>query len=70
MLDNDPLVTLTASDVSVTEFGFTPQTATIEVQLDQPTINTVSVDWSTADGTATAGADYTAAGGCRHLPTW
>ena len=34
-----------------------------DVTLDQPATQTVTVDWATADGTATAGSDYTANSG-------
>jgi hypothetical protein len=36
---------------------------TFTVSLDQPSDGTVKVNWTTADGTATAGSDYVAASG-------
>ena len=53
--DNDqPGVSI--DDVTVTE----GDPAQFRVSLDRKSIQDVSVTWSTADGTATAGADYTA----------
>lgn len=39
------------------------RTARFTLTLSQPSINTVSVDWETVDGTAVAPSDYTAASG-------
>jgi len=54
----DPAISI--SDVTVNEGA---GTATFTVTLDQPTTATVSVRYQTADGTATAGADYAASNG-------
>ncbi|OJW61547.1 MAG: hypothetical protein BGO57_12650 [Sphingomonadales bacterium 63-6] len=57
--DNDQPVTLSVSDASATEGG----ALTFTVSLSQINGGTVTVNYATADGTATAGADYTAASG-------
>jgi Calx-beta domain-containing protein len=54
-----PPTALAVSDVSATEGG----NLTFTVTLAPASANTVTVDYATADGTATAGADYTAASG-------
>jgi glucose/arabinose dehydrogenase len=60
--DAAPLPTLSIADVSVTEP--TSNTAvTFTVTLSAPSAQTVSVAWATANLTATAGQDYTAASG-------
>jgi hypothetical protein len=48
------------SDVRVEE---ATGTATITIRLSQADLNDIKVDWSTADGTAVAGTDYTAGSG-------
>jgi hypothetical protein len=57
--DDDPLPALSVDDATGAEGG----TATFTVTLDAPSGRTVTVGYATADGTATAGADYTAASG-------
>ncbi|QDU09046.1 Calx-beta domain-containing protein [Gimesia aquarii] len=52
--------TLSINDVSISEDA---GTATFTVTLSEAVLGGVSVDWSTANGTATAGADYTAGSG-------
>jgi hypothetical protein len=61
---NDDVPDVSIDDVSVTE-GDTGTTvdALFTVTLSQPSFSTVTVDFATADGTATAGVDYVAAGG-------
>ena len=56
-----PRPALAVADVSVTEG--TAATADFVVTLEPATSVTVTVDYATADGTATAGSDYTAASG-------
>ena len=56
--DDEP--TLSIEDVSVAEDA---STATFTVTFDTASIQTVTVDYATTDGTATAGADYTATRG-------
>ncbi|WP_232105496.1 Calx-beta domain-containing protein [Gimesia panareensis] len=52
--------TLSVSDVNIDE---SQGTATFTVTLDKPVSSAVSIDYSTADGTAVAGSDYTTLGG-------
>jgi hypothetical protein len=49
--------------VTVTEGTGGPSNATLTVHLNPPSTLDTSVQWTTSDGTATAGADYTAATG-------
>jgi hypothetical protein len=61
--DDDPFPALTIDDAAVTE-GHAGQTpAVFNVRLSAPSGQTVSVQYATQDGTAIAGADYTACGG-------
>jgi predicted outer membrane repeat protein len=62
ILDDDPLPTLSISDVSVTE-GIAGGVAPFTVTLSAPSGRPVSVGFTTVDQTATAGEDYTAASG-------
>jgi hypothetical protein len=66
--DNDPLPFLFAGDCVADEgdAGSTPCSFT--VLLAPASGRTVSVGYATADGTATAGSDYTAAGGVLTFP--
>ncbi|WP_197998444.1 tandem-95 repeat protein, partial [Gimesia aquarii] len=57
--DNDS-ATLSIADVTVNENA---GTATFTVTLDQAVQGGLTIDWSTADGTAVAGTDYTAGSG-------
>ena len=58
--DNDPLPELSVADISpVPEGG----TATFTVTLNAPSGQTVTVQYETRNGTATAGSDYTAKSG-------
>ena len=59
-----PALTLSVADAEVTEAAGAQ--LTFEIRLNRAPVRddgTVSVDWATRDGTATAGADYTAASG-------
>ncbi len=58
--DNDPIPTLAIDDVSVNEAA---GTATFTVTLSAASGQAVSVNYATANGTATAGQDYTATSG-------
>ena len=58
--DNDPTPTLAINDVSVNEAA---GTMTFTVTLSAASGQTVSVNYGTSNGTATAGSDYTAASG-------
>src|SRR5205814_419313 len=59
--DDNPVVS--ASGASVIEGNSGTTAVSFTVTLDQPAPWTVTVDFSTANGTATAGSDYTAASG-------
>ncbi len=62
-ITNDDASAISINDVSVNE-GNTGTTAfTFTVTLSQPISSTVTVNYATADGTATAGSDYTATSG-------
>ena len=53
--------TISISNATATEN--TDASMSFDVTLDQPATQTVTVDWTTVDGTATAGSDYTAGSG-------
>jgi hypothetical protein len=62
--DNDqPLPALSINDVTVTEGNTGTVNATFTVALSAASASTVSVSYATANGTAAAGTDYTAASG-------
>ncbi len=63
IIDDDTPPTLTVSDVTVTEGNSGSVNAIFTVTLSAPSGQTISVGHATADGTATAGLDYTAIGG-------
>jgi hypothetical protein len=54
---------LSLADATVTEGNTGAKNMTFAVTLDPPAAQTVTVAWSTSDGTAIAGADYTAVSG-------
>ena len=56
--DDDPLPALSIDDVAVTEGNGGTVDATFTVGLDNPSGRIVTVDFATADGTASAPADY------------
>ena len=63
-ITDDDAPALSIGDASVTEGDSgTSATLTFTVTLDPAATLPVTVDWKTADGTATAGADYTAGSG-------
>jgi Lipase/Calx-beta domain/CARDB/Domain of unknown function (DUF4114)/RTX calcium-binding nonapeptide repeat (4 copies) len=57
--DNDTKPTVNISDVSVKEGDSGTTNATFTVSLSNPSTQTITVNYATADGTATAGSDYT-----------
>jgi Ca2+-binding RTX toxin-like protein len=61
--DNDTQPTVSVSSTSIAEGNSGNSNATFTIGLSNPTTETVTVDYSTADGTATAGSDYTATTG-------
>ncbi len=63
IIDDDTAPTLTVNDVTVAEGNSGSVNAIFTVTLSAPSGQTISVGHATADGTATAGLDYTAIGG-------
>jgi len=63
IVNDDPLPTVSVSDVTLSEGGAGTKYATFTVALSAPAGRTLSVGYATADGTATAGSDYTAKSG-------
>ena len=61
--DDDPLPALSIDDVGVTEGDGGTFDATFTVGLDNPSGRAVTVDYGTADGTASAPADYDSTNG-------
>ena len=61
--DDDPPTGLSIRDAIVDEGDSGDATMTFTVTLSPAATGTVTVDWETAGGTATAGADYTAGNG-------
>jgi hypothetical protein len=61
--DDNNLPLLTVGDVSVTEGNTGTRNATFTVGLSAPSTQTVTVNFSTANGIATAGSDYQAKSG-------
>ncbi|MGK7925832.1 MAG: Calx-beta domain-containing protein, partial [Spirulina sp.] len=63
LTDDDAAPTISIADVTVTECDGGTTTATFTVSLSAASGQAISVDYATADNTATAGSDYTAATG-------
>jgi hypothetical protein len=63
IIDDDPLPTATINDVSVTEANTGTRNVTFTVTLSAASGRAITIGWATADGTAIAPADYTAASG-------
>jgi hypothetical protein len=61
--DAQPTISLSINDVSVTEGNAGTSAAGFTVTLSNASSQTVTVNYATADGTATAGSDYSAASG-------
>ncbi|MBK9087804.1 MAG: hypothetical protein IPL90_01620 [Holophagales bacterium] len=67
--NDDPVPSITIDDVSALEGDVGPTPFTFTVSLSNPTAQTVTVNYATADGTATvANADYVAASGVLTIP--
>ena len=66
--DNDPLPALSINDVTVTEGDGGSINANFTVSLGAPSGRLVTVDYATANGTATAPADYQAGNGTVSFP--
>ncbi|MCC4605685.1 putative Ig domain-containing protein [Xanthomonas campestris pv. parthenii] len=63
IVNDDALPSLSIDDVSVNEGNSGTTTATFTVSLSQASGQTVTVNYATSDGTATAGSDYVARSG-------
>ena len=61
--DDDPAPSIGVTDASVLEGNAGTANADFTLSLSSASGKTVSVSWTTTDGTATAGPDYTAGGG-------
>jgi chitinase len=61
--NDDPLPTLSVSDAAVFEGNSGTRSLSFLVHLSEVSGRTISVDYATADGTATAGSDYVAKSG-------
>jgi len=66
--DNDPTPTISINDVTVTEGNTGTVTANFSVTLSGASSQAVTVNYATANGTATAGSDYVAASGTKTFP--
>lgn len=58
IMDNDPLPTITIDSVSAVEGNTLGGTLVFTVRLDAISGRTITVDYTTVDGTATGGVDY------------
>ncbi|MBN3993629.1 MAG: PKD domain-containing protein [Nostoc sp. NMS2] len=63
ILDNDAPPSITIGDRSITETDSGAIALTYTISLDAPSAKPISVKYATADGTASAGNDYTATNG-------
>ena len=68
ILDDDSVPSLSINDVTLTEGNSGTKTATFTVTLSVVSGRAVTVHFATANGTATAGSDYTAASGTLTIP--
>jgi large repetitive protein len=58
ILDDELEAVIDIDDPTVIEHDTGTTTLTFGVTLSNPSVSTVTVDWATSDGTATAGSDY------------
>jgi hypothetical protein len=63
ILNDDAVPSLSISDVSINEGNSGSTNAVFTVTLSSSSIQQITVNYATADGTATAGADYTSTSG-------
>jgi hypothetical protein len=69
ILDDDPKPSLSlSSNQRVAEGNSGTKTLTFDVTLSNPSVQTVTVDFATANGTAMAGSDYVANSGTLTIP--
>jgi hypothetical protein len=62
-IQNDDQTTLSIGDVTIVEGNSGTKQALVTVSLSQPSSNTVTVNYATANNSASAGSDYTASNG-------
>ncbi len=67
--DNDPTPTFTINDVTVTEGNSGTVNATFTVTLTSTFTSNITVNWATANGTATLPSDYAANSGTLTFPS-
>jgi len=58
LFDNDPPPTISISDVTIAEGNSGVTNANFVVSLSNPSASTITMNYATADGAATAGSDY------------
>lgn len=63
IVNDDPLPTISINDVTLNEGDAGSTNATFTLSLSNASVTPIAVDFATADGTATAGSDYTATSG-------
>jgi len=63
IIDDDPAPSVSINSVSLLEGNTGTRTPTFTLTLSAPSSGSVTVNYATADGTATAGSDYTAKSG-------
>jgi hypothetical protein len=68
ILDDELEAVIDIDDPTVIEADTGTTTLSFGVTLSNPSGSTVTVDWATSDGTATAGTDYVAASGTLTIP--
>lgn len=68
ILDTDTPPQISINNITILEPGSGEQTGTFSVSLTEPWDEPVSVDWATANGSATAGIDYIADSGVLTIP--
>ena len=68
ILDDDTPPAISVANTSVTEGNSATQNMIFTLTLDHPFGENISVDYTTADGTATAGDDYAASSGTVTIP--
>lgn len=68
IVDDDPTPAASIDDVSVQEGNAGQTSAVFTVTLSNPSAATVTLDWSTSNGSAVAGSDYVAGGGRLTFP--
>ncbi len=68
ILDDDPLPAISVQPASVTEGNSGQANLAFSVSASNPSWQGITVNYATADGTATAGADYQATAGTATIP--